>query len=200
MVKRARAPAAEPELLADRRHRRPARRRDRARGPDPHLQRDAARRQRQAHARAASSARAASASASPRAPARSSTDDAHHGADAPPARLKARYLEEIRPQLIERFGYSSVMQAPRSGEDHAEHGRRPRQAGLESAQGGDRAARDDRRPAAERAPRAQVDRRVQTARGHAGRRGGDAARRARLRVPRPARSRSRSRESATSVG
>jgi large subunit ribosomal protein L5 len=33
-------------------------------------------------------------------------------ADAPPARLKIRYLEEIRPALIERFGYSSVMQAP----------------------------------------------------------------------------------------
>jgi large subunit ribosomal protein L5 len=33
-------------------------------------------------------------------------------ADAPPARLKSRYLEEIRPSLIERFSYSSVMQAP----------------------------------------------------------------------------------------
>src|SRR5271155_4841881 len=32
---------------------------------------------------------------------------------APTARLKVRYLEEIRPALIERFGYSSVMQAPR---------------------------------------------------------------------------------------
>jgi large subunit ribosomal protein L5 len=32
---------------------------------------------------------------------------------APPARLKARYLEEIRPALIERFGYSSMMQAPK---------------------------------------------------------------------------------------
>ncbi|MEO6857957.1 MAG: 50S ribosomal protein L5 [Solirubrobacteraceae bacterium] len=31
----------------------------------------------------------------------------------PTARLKTRYLEEIRPSLIERFGYSSVMQAPR---------------------------------------------------------------------------------------
>jgi large subunit ribosomal protein L5 len=31
----------------------------------------------------------------------------------PPARLKTRYLDEIRPSLIERFGYSSVMQAPR---------------------------------------------------------------------------------------
>jgi large subunit ribosomal protein L5 len=34
-------------------------------------------------------------------------------ATAPPARLKARYLQEIRPALIERFGYSSPMQAPR---------------------------------------------------------------------------------------
>jgi len=33
-------------------------------------------------------------------------------ADAPPARLKSRYFEEIRPNLMERFGYSSVMQAP----------------------------------------------------------------------------------------
>ena len=29
------------------------------------------------------------------------------------ARLKTRYLEEIRPELMERFGYSSVMQAPK---------------------------------------------------------------------------------------
>src|ERR1700761_6987404 len=29
------------------------------------------------------------------------------------ARLKSRYLEEIRPALMERFGYSSPMQAPR---------------------------------------------------------------------------------------
>jgi large subunit ribosomal protein L5 len=28
------------------------------------------------------------------------------------ARLKRRYLDEIRPALVERFGYSSVMQAP----------------------------------------------------------------------------------------
>jgi large subunit ribosomal protein L5 len=33
--------------------------------------------------------------------------------NAPTARLKTRYLEEIRPALIERFGYSSVMQAPK---------------------------------------------------------------------------------------
>ncbi|MDQ6804788.1 MAG: 50S ribosomal protein L5 [Actinomycetota bacterium] len=30
-----------------------------------------------------------------------------------PARLKARYFEEIRPALVERFGYSTPMQAPR---------------------------------------------------------------------------------------
>ena len=29
------------------------------------------------------------------------------------ARLKTRYLEEIRPALIDRFGYTSVMQAPK---------------------------------------------------------------------------------------
>jgi large subunit ribosomal protein L5 len=29
------------------------------------------------------------------------------------SRLKSRYIEEIRPQLIERFGYSTPMQAPR---------------------------------------------------------------------------------------
>src|SRR3954469_16694726 len=29
------------------------------------------------------------------------------------ARLKTRYYEEIRPALIERFGYSTPMQAPR---------------------------------------------------------------------------------------
>jgi large subunit ribosomal protein L5 len=30
-----------------------------------------------------------------------------------PARLKTRYLDEIRPQLMERFGYSTPMRAPR---------------------------------------------------------------------------------------
>jgi large subunit ribosomal protein L5 len=31
----------------------------------------------------------------------------------PTARLKQRYIEEIRPALMERFGYSTPMQAPR---------------------------------------------------------------------------------------
>ena len=34
-------------------------------------------------------------------------------ATAPPARLKTQYLEEIRPALVDRFGYSSPMQAPK---------------------------------------------------------------------------------------
>jgi large subunit ribosomal protein L5 len=34
-------------------------------------------------------------------------------ATAPPARLKVRYLEEVRPALMRRFSYSSVMRAPR---------------------------------------------------------------------------------------
>jgi len=34
-------------------------------------------------------------------------------AAAPPARLKQRYVDEIRPQLVERFGYSTIMQAPK---------------------------------------------------------------------------------------
>ena len=64
-----------PQQVRRRPARRDGRRRDRARGPDPRLQRDAARPQgRQAHARAASSARTASASASPSAPAPDSTD------------------------------------------------------------------------------------------------------------------------------
>src|SRR3954452_18271627 len=52
----------------------------------------------------ASRARTASPTASPSAPTRSSTDM---------ARLKDRYAEEIRPQLKERFGYTSTMQVPR---------------------------------------------------------------------------------------
>ena len=34
-------------------------------------------------------------------------------ATAAPARLKTRYVEEIRPALMQRFGYSSIMQAPK---------------------------------------------------------------------------------------
>jgi large subunit ribosomal protein L5 len=33
--------------------------------------------------------------------------------NAPPARLKTRYVEDVRPALMSRFGYKSVMQAPK---------------------------------------------------------------------------------------
>ena len=33
--------------------------------------------------------------------------------ETPVARLKQRYVDEVRPQLMERFGYSTVMQAPK---------------------------------------------------------------------------------------
>ena len=102
------------------------------------------------------------------------------------ARLKDRYEEEIRPRadravrlLVADAGAASWRRS-RSTWASARPSRtrrcsRPR-----------RAARHDRRPEAEHPPRAQVGRRVQAARGHAGRRSGDAARRARVRVPRPA--------------
>ncbi|CAA9465037.1 MAG: LSU ribosomal protein L5p (L11e), partial [uncultured Rubrobacteraceae bacterium] len=70
-------------------------------------------------------------------------------------------------------------------EDHAQHGRGGGQAGLEDARRRRGAARHDRGPEAQRPPRPQVGRRLQAARGHAGRPRGHAARRARVRVPRP---------------
>jgi large subunit ribosomal protein L5 len=41
------------------------------------------------------------------------TDTGKDTAGGPPARLKDRYNDEIRPALIRHFGYSSAMQAPR---------------------------------------------------------------------------------------
>ena len=44
------------------------------------------------------------------------------------------------PRWSGKFGYSSVMQAPEAGEDHAQHGRRRGQAGREDARGRRRAS------------------------------------------------------------
>ncbi|CAA9477822.1 MAG: LSU ribosomal protein L5p (L11e), partial [uncultured Solirubrobacteraceae bacterium] len=74
---------------------------------------------------------------------------------------------------------------PEARQGRREHGAGRRQAGLEGPRQRDGAARDDRRPEAERPPRPQVHRPVQGPRRHARRRGRDPARRARLRVPRP---------------
>ena len=75
---------------------------------------------------------------------------------APPARLKERYLKEIRPELISRFGYSSVMQAPKIEKITLNMGvglAKQDSKVLKAATG---AARADRRAAAERPPRPQV--------------------------------------------
>ena len=50
---------------------------------------------------------------------------------AVPPRLKERYEKEIRPALKEQFGFSSIDADAPDREDHAEHGRGRREAGLE---------------------------------------------------------------------
>ncbi len=93
-----------------------------------------------------------------------------------PARLKQRYLDEIRPALVEKFGYTTVMQAPKIEKITVNMGVGD---GKQDSKVLDAAAEQlgaDRRPEAERPPRPQVDRRVQAARGHARRRRRHAAR------------------------
>ena len=147
--------------------------------------------------------KAASASASRSAAGRRSTDGSDRDTQtqaAPPPRLRERYEQEVLPALTEQVRLLDADAGAAPGEDHPQHGRRRGQAGRQDARGRAGAAGDDRRPAAERAPRPQVDRLLQGPRGDAGRRLGDPARRPHVGVPRPALSRSRSRGSATSAG
>ena len=65
----------------------------------------------------------------------SSTDGCDDARDAPPARLKIRYLEEIRPCADRALRLLLCDAGAEAREDHAEHGRRPGQAGLENAEG-----------------------------------------------------------------
>ena len=76
------------------------------------------------------------------------------------ARLKERYADEIRPQLLERFGYSSVMQVPRlekitlnMGVGEAKQTRRLLEAAVEQMAA-------IARPEALRSACAQVDRKL----------------------------------------
>ena len=94
------------------------------------------------------------------------------------ARLKTQYLEQIRPALMERFGYSTPMQAPRiskvtvnMGVGDAKQDSKVLEAATDQL-----ATITGQQP--ERAPRPQVDRPVQGARGDARGRRGDAAPRA----------------------
>ena len=70
-------------------------------------------------------------------------------------------------------------------QDHPQHGPRHRETGQKVLRIGPGTAGADRRPAPERAPRPQVDRLLQAARGDAGRRLGDAAAGPHVGVPRP---------------
>ena len=167
------------------RHQRPiagrpnaAGRRDREGGPDPRLQRgDRGPQGQQADARR----RDAATSRAPHARhqalrQRSSTDM---------ARLKDRYNDEIRAALVSKFGYSTPMQAPRLVKVTLNMGVGEAKQDSKMLEAAQEQLADDRRPEAEHPPRPQVRRGVQAARGHAGRPDRHAARRARLRVPRP---------------
>jgi hypothetical protein len=94
------------------------------------------------------------------------------------ARLKERYNDEIRQQLIERFGYTRDA-GPRLQKITLNMGVGEAKQDSEGPRRRHRAARDHRRAEAQRAQGAQVDRPVQGARGHARRPVGDAAPRAR---------------------
>ncbi len=120
---------------------------------------------------------------------------------APPPRLREHYEQEILPALTQ--GSSATrrpMQVPRLVKITLNMGLGEAKAGQEVLRGRQRAAGDDRRPAAERAAGAQVGRLVQASRGDAGRRLGHPAPRPDVGVPRPPGERSRSLASATSVG
>ena len=107
------------------------------------------------------------------------------GAEQP--RLAEHYEKKVRPELMKRFGYANPMQAPRlekivvnMGVGDALHERRscstrPR-----------RELATDHRPEAVDPAGEEVDRELQAARGRADRLHGDAARRADVRVLRPA--------------
>ena len=114
--------------------RRAGRRRDREGGPDPHVQRDADRpegRQADADRDRGGGRQALPDRAAQRNEARLMAT----------ARLKTRYVEEIRPQLVRAVRLLDADAGAEDREDHRQHGRRRRQAGLEDARGRDRAAR-----------------------------------------------------------
>src|SRR5689334_14143698 len=92
------------------------RRDHRARGPDPHLERDAARLRRQAdpRARQARGRRAQARRGPQRQGARlmEATATEQQRQAAPPPRLRELYENEVKPNLTQRFGYSSPMAVP----------------------------------------------------------------------------------------
>ena len=185
MVKRHERPRSRPgrsESRRGRRHRREG-------GADPRLQRDAARPQRQqadARRRAPRQRRQARAlrEAQRGGVLMEATATAQAQA-APPPRLRERYEQEVLPALIEqvRLLDADAGAAPARRSRSTWASARPSRTRRCSKPR--RAAGDDRRPAAQRAPRPQVDRLLQGARGDAGRRLGDPAPGPDVGVPRP---------------
>ena len=168
-------------------------RRDRAGGPDPRLQRGAAWTPRTTSRRAsASRRRGRPPHARDQALGRRETRLTWHDSRTATTTRSAR-------RWSSKFGYSSPMQAPELEKITLNMGVGEAKQDAKMLEAAKEQLAHDRRPAAERPPRPQVRRGVQAARGHAGRPDRDAARRARVRVPRPPDRRSRSRGSATSA-
>ena len=101
-------------------------------------------------------------------------------------RLKARYDEEIAPELTKRFGYANPMQVPRLEKITLNMGVGEAKQDSKMLEAAQEQLATIAGPEAQRPPGAQVDRRVQAARGHARRPLGDPARRPDVGVPRPA--------------
>ena len=91
------------------------------------------------------------------------------------ARLKDRYNDEIRAALVEKFGYTSPMQAPKLIKVTLNMGVGEAKQDSKMLEAAHRPARRHRRREAEHPPCPQVRRELQAARGHAGRPDGHAA-------------------------
>ena len=102
------------------------------------------------------------------------------------SRLRERYVKDVVPALKKEFGYTNVMAIPKIQKVVVNMGLGEATANAKIID----VATDElgriTGPEARRTPREEVDRAVQGARGHAGRRVGDAARRPDVRLPRSA--------------
>ena len=102
-------------------------------------------------------------------------------------RLKQRYEEEIRSALKDELGLDSIMQVPRISKITLNMGVGEAKTDAKALDAAIEELTTIAGPARAGAPGAEVDRELQAARGDGGRRARDAARRAHVRVPRPAR-------------
>ena len=103
---------------------------------------------------------------------------------APPPRLRERYEQDVAPALTRKFGYSSAMQIPRLQKIVLNMGVGEAKQNAKMLEAAQEQLATDRRPAAQRAPGAQVDRFLQGSRGDAGRPLGHPAPGADVGVPR----------------